>query len=193
MSQPLAGQSGNLIAGFGQVASKDDVLAATDGVQEDIGNIFDDLDGFGDRIDAVEIVANDASDTADVAYAAASYWETECVVASAAVVLGLNELFIGLCQNVPTGKQRIITDLHIALQSQANGLTIQTKKYNAAGTSSSVIRTDTLTAGQIRASYNNIGANVLDKERIFWNVTSITGSVEPLVLQILVFGVIIDL
>lgn len=111
----------------------------------------------------------------------------------AAVVLGLNELFIGLCQNVPTGKTRIITDLHIALQSQAGGMTIETKKYNAAGTSSSVIHTATLTAGQIRKSYNNLGLNVLDKERVFWNIPAggIVGSVEPLVLQILVFGVII--
>ena len=133
-----------------------------------------------------------AEEVADNAYGAATYWEAECVVASAAVVLGLNELFIGLCQNVPTGKQRIITDIHIALQHQPNGMTIETKKWNATGLASSVIRVDNLAANQTRLSIQNVDASVVDKERIFWNVTSITGSVEPLVLQILVFGVIIE-
>ena len=211
MSQPLAGQSGNLLEGFGQIASKQDVVDATAGVSENIGDIFDQLDGFGSQIDdaaaqaaaaqaaadaaaaaaaAAAATANDAQDTADIAYANAQYWEAECVVSSAEVLLGVNELLIGLCQNVPTGKTRTITDLHIALVSQPAGMVLETKKYNAAGTSSSVLHTATLTAGQIRRSYNNLGLAVLDKERIFWNVTSITGTVAPVVLQCLIFGVI---
>ncbi|WP_280301085.1 hypothetical protein [Nocardia neocaledoniensis] len=144
-------------------------------------------------VSTAQAAANDAAaavETADIAYENASYWEAECVVSSAGVVLGINELFIGLCQNVPTGRARTITDLHIALLSQPAGIVIETKKWNAAGTSSSVIHTATLGANVTRISYNNLGLAVADKERIFWNVTSITGTVEPNVLQCLIFGVI---
>lgn len=144
-------------------------------------------------VTTAQAAANDAAaavETADIAYENASYWEAECVVASAGVVLGINELFIGLCQNVPTGRARTVTDLHIALLSQPAGIVIETKKWNAAGTSSSVIHTATLGANVTRISYNNLGLAVADKERIFWNVTSITGTVEPNVLQCLIFGVI---
>lgn len=147
-----------------------------------------------DAVDAAEAAANqaaDAQETADVAYANASYWEAECVVSSADVLLGVNELLIGLCQNVPTGKTRKITDIHIALNSQPGGMVLQTKKWNAAGTSSTVVHTATLTANQTRRSYNLLDIAVADKERIFWNVSSITGSVSPSVLQVAVFGVIL--
>ena len=133
-----------------------------------------------------------ASEKADRAYENASYWEAECVVASSGVVLGVNELNIGLCQNVPDGKIRKITDIHIALLQQPAGIQIQTKKYDAAGTTNSVIHTATLTGNVTRVNYNNLNLNVLDKERVFWNVVSVTGSVAPTILQCLVFGVIID-
>lgn len=145
-------------------------------------------------VSTAEAAANDAAaavETADIAYENASYWEAECVVASAGVVIGINELFIGLCQNVPTGRARTITDLHLALLSQPAGIVIETKRWNAAGTSSTVIHTATLGANVTRISYNNLGISVADKERIFWNVTSITGTVEPNVLQCLIFGVIV--
>lgn len=133
-----------------------------------------------------------AQETADVAYDNASYWEAECVVSSAEVLLGANELLIGLCQNVPTGKTRRITDLHIALQLQPSGMTLETKKWNSAGTSASVIHTATLGANVTRISFNNLGIDVADKERIFWNVANIVagGGTPPNVLQCLVFGVI---
>lgn len=54
MSQPLAGQSGNMIAAFGQVATKTDVLDATGAVEEDIGDIYDELDGFGTNLDLLD-------------------------------------------------------------------------------------------------------------------------------------------
>ncbi|MHA4848574.1 hypothetical protein L1080_003385 [Rhodococcus sp. MSC1_016] len=148
----------------------------------------------GDAVDTAEEAANQAAaavETADIAYDNASYWEAECVVSSADVLLGVNELLIGLCQNVPTGKTRKITDIHIALQSQPGGMVLQTKKWNAAGTSNSVIHTATLSANQTRASYSNLNIDVTDKERVFWNVSTITGSVSPTVLQVAVFGAIL--
>ncbi|QUD15890.1 hypothetical protein [Nocardia phage KYD2] len=51
MTQPLAGQSGNLVAAFGAIASKQDVIDATDGITEDIGDIYDELSGFGQNVD----------------------------------------------------------------------------------------------------------------------------------------------
>lgn len=135
--------------------------------------------------------AAEALERADIAYANASYWEAECVVSSAEVLIGVNELLIGLCQNVPTGKVRKVTDIHFAFNSNPGGATIQTKKWNAAGTSSSVIHTATISAGTIRIGYNNLDVSVVDKERIFWDVTALGGTVPPTVLQCLVFGVIL--
>ncbi|MCM6778019.1 hypothetical protein NDR87_31010 [Nocardia sp. CDC159] len=145
-------------------------------------------------VTTAQAAANSAAaavETADIAYDNASYWESECVVASAAVLLGVNELLIGLAQNVPTGRTRKITDLHIALLSQPNGMVIETKKFNSTGTSSSVVHTASLGANVTRINYQNLNINVADKERIFWNVASITGSTAPTALQILVFGVIL--
>lgn len=145
-------------------------------------------------VTTAQAAANDAAaavETADIAYDNASYWETECVVASAGVLLGVNELLIGLCQNVPTSRTRKVTDLHIALLTQPNGMSIETKKFNSTGTSSSVIHTATLGANVTRINYQNLNIDVADKERIYWNVTSVTGSTAPTVLQILVFGVIL--
>jgi hypothetical protein len=132
-----------------------------------------------------------ASEKADIAYGLSSYWESECVVASAAVVLGVNELLIGLCQNVPDDRTRKITDLHFALLTQPSGITIETKKWNSAGTTSSVIHTAVLGANVTRINYNALDLVMEDKERIFWNVTSITGTTAPTVLQVLAFGVIL--
>lgn len=150
----------------------------------------------GDAVDTAEAAANAAAaaDTkADQAYEAASYWEAECVVASAGVLLGVNELLIGLCQNVPTGKTRRITDLHFALQTNPGGVTIETRKWNAAGTSSSLVHTATLGTNVTRINYNNLTIDVLDKERIYWHVTAVgvvSGSYAN-VLQNLMFGVIL--
>lgn len=147
-----------------------------------------------DAVSTAEDAANAAAvaDTkADQAYAAAGYFEAECIVASAGVNLGVNELRIGLCQNVPTGMGRLITDLHIALLDDIGGLTLQTKKFNAAGTSSSVLHTATLGANVTRVSYNNMNLTVVDKERVFWNVSAAPGTIPPNVLQCLIFGVLI--
>lgn len=131
--------------------------------------------------------------TAAALYEAATYWEAEFVAASAAVVLGVNELLIGLCQNVPLGLVREVTDIHVAFLSQPNGMTFELKKWNDAGTSNSVVQTFTLTAGQIRANWQIVGGHeVFNRERLYVNVTSVTGTEAPVAFQILVFGVLYD-
>jgi hypothetical protein len=143
-------------------------------------------------VDIAEAAANDAAaaeSTAASASARASYWEAEFVVASAAVVLGVNELLIGLCQNVPGGLTRTITDMHVALLSQPNGMAFELKKFNATGTSSSVLDTYTLAANVTRANWPDLGFDMSSRERVFINVTSVTGSTAPLAFQILLFGV----
>ncbi|MBF6428690.1 hypothetical protein IU440_28860 [Nocardia cyriacigeorgica] len=132
--------------------------------------------------------------TAAALYQAATYWEVEFVVASAAVLLGVNELLIGPVQNVPLGLVRKITDIHVALLSQPNGMEFQLKKWNPDGTSNSVISTYQLTANQIRANWQ-IGVDgyeVVNRERLYINVTSVTGSDAPVAFQVLLFGVLYD-
>ncbi|MFC5789570.1 hypothetical protein ACFPPE_06850, partial [Agromyces tardus] len=113
------------------------------------------------------------------------------VVASAAVVLGVNELLIGPCQNVPGGLERVITDMHIAFLSQPNGLSFDLCKWNPNGTASSVLGSYSLPAGNTRASFA-IDYTVVHRERVFINVTSITGSTAPQVSQVLIFGAFVE-
>ncbi|MFC5789657.1 hypothetical protein ACFPPE_07290 [Agromyces tardus] len=134
--------------------------------------------------------ANAAQVVSAAAFDAAAYWETECVVATAAVTLGVNELLIGLVQNVPDGLNRLITDMHVALLSQPNGLTFELCKWDDTNTTSTVLDTLTMPAGNNRASWAwPLGLPVEHRERLFWNITSITGSVAPQVFQPLLFGV----
>lgn len=133
--------------------------------------------------------AANAEDVADAAYFNASYWITECVVASAEVLLGVNELLLGPVLNVPSSQDAILTDIHIALLEQPNGMTIETRKWNAAGTSWTTVATTVLGANVTRHNVPLLSVPVLDKERVFYYITSITGSVPPQVLQIAVAGV----
>ncbi|MGW5520010.1 hypothetical protein [Nocardia africana] len=200
-------------AGFQSMTQADAQTAMTSGAKVSINDAFDShKNNVTDRIDgnytliqttqgsadqavttaqAAANTAAAASEKADIAYGLSSYWEAECVVASAAVVLGVNELLIGLCQNVPDDRARKITDLHFALLTQPAGITIETKKWNAAGTTSTVIHTAVLGANVTRINYNTLDLPMEDKERIFWNITSITGTTAPTVLQVLAFGVIL--
>lgn len=130
-----------------------------------------------------------AESTAASASDRASYWEAEFVVASASVVLGVNELLIGLCQNVPGGLTRTITDMHVALLSQPNGMAFELKKWDPTGTTATVLDTYTLAANVTRANWANLNFAMSSRERVYVNVTSVTGSVAPVVLQILLFGV----
>ncbi|MFE5290221.1 hypothetical protein ACFRAQ_35160 [Nocardia sp. NPDC056611] len=130
-----------------------------------------------------------AESTAASASARASYWESEFVCASAEVLLGVNELLIGLCQNVPGGMTRKVTDMHLAMLEQPNGMTFELRKWDALGTTSSVLGTYTLSAGTTRANWANLNFFMNSRERLYINVTSVTGTTPPTVLQILLFGV----
>jgi hypothetical protein len=151
--------------------------------------------GIADQaVTTAQAAANDAAaavETADIAYDNASFWSNEFVVSSAAVVLGVNELLLGPVLTVPDGLSAVITDIHFAFLTQPAGIVIETKKWNAAGTSSSVIHTATLGANVTRINYNALGISILDKERVFCNVTSVTGSIAPVVMQMAVAGAIL--
>ncbi|WP_280350326.1 hypothetical protein [Nocardia abscessus] len=176
-----------------QNTHKSEVRDRIDGAYEQIEIVSGDAATAISEAQAAANAAAAAESTAATAYQAASYWEAEFVAASAAVVLGVNELLIGLCQNVPLGLVRKVTDIHVAFLSQPNGLTFQLKKWNPAGTSDSVLDTFTLTANQTRANWSITGGyEVTNRERLFINVTSVTGSTAPVVFQILVFGVLYD-
>lgn len=208
--------------GLGQFAALQDATAEdpqaalTQGARVSYGNAHNNMGtNVRDPIDNAYTVAVSAKGSADQAvteaqaaansaatseataaalYQAATYWEVEFVVASAAVLLGVNELLIGPVQNVPLGLVRKITDIHVALLSQPNGMEFQLKKWNPDGTSNSVISTYQLTANQIRANWQ-IGVDgyeVVNRERLYINVTSVTGSDAPVAFQVLLFGVLYD-
>jgi hypothetical protein len=174
-----------------QNAIRTQIREPIDGAYAAIAVVEGHADDAVDTATAAINAANAAVATAASALEAVGYWETEFVVASAAVVLGVNELLIGPVQNVPGGLERIITDLHIAFLSQPNGLTFELKKWNPDGTSATVLGTYTLPAGNTRASFA-INYTVVHRERIFINVTSVTGSVAPQVIQVLVFGAFVE-
>ena len=128
---------------------------------------------------------------ADIAYENAHYWSVECVVASAAVVLGVNELLLGPVLNVPDGLDARMTDAHFAFVEQPAGVTISIKRWNAAGTVADVIHTQVLGANVTRFNAPALDIPVFDKERFFYNVDTVVGTVAPRVLQINVSGVFI--
>ncbi len=145
-----------------------------------------------DAVTASQAAANAAAnavDIADKAYLNSSFWIIECVVASAAVVLGGNELLLGPVLNVPDDQDAFLTDVHIALLSQPAGMDIECKKWNATGTTFSTYTTATIGANVTRYNIPLLEVPVLDKERFFYTVPTITGSVAPQVLQIAVAGV----
>lgn len=133
--------------------------------------------------------AASADATAASASDRASYWETEFVVASAGVVLGVNELLLGPVQNVPGGLTRTLTDMHIGFITQPGGLTFELKKWSADGTSSTVLGTYSVAANVTRANWAGLGFVMATRERVFINITSVTGSIAPVVCQVLIFGV----
>jgi hypothetical protein len=135
--------------------------------------------------------AANAEDLADKAYENASFWIIECVVASAGVVLGVNELLLGPVLNVPDDQEAILTDIHIALLSQPNGMTVETRKWNATGTAWTTVTSTVMGANETRRNVPLLAEPVLDKERFYYSVTSVTGSIAPQVLQIAVAGVFI--
>lgn len=137
--------------------------------------------------------AQEALLTADIAYENAQYWKDECVVASAGVVLGVNELVIGVVMDVPTGRSRKITDMHFAFLRKPVAFTVETKIQSADGVGERVARTDTVPATQTRWNINNLNIDVADKERVFWNVTSTATTTVDLasVFQVALVGVLL--
>lgn len=136
-----------------------------------------------------ENIAAQAQLTADAAYENAQYWTNEALVASAQINVGVNELLLGMVMDVPTGKQRKITDLHFAMLDLPGTATIETRKTTLAGVTTT-IHTASFTANQTRKSYNNLNLTVADKDRVFWNVTAI--SAVSNVLSVAAVGVLLD-
>lgn len=143
-------------------------------------------------VTTAQAAANQAA-TADATAASASdrasYWGTEFVVASAGVVLGVNELLLGPVTNVPGGLTSTLTDMHIGFITQPGGLTFELKKWSPDGTTATVLGTYTLAANVTRANWASLGFVLATRERVFVNITSVTGSVAPVVCQVLIFGV----
>ena len=135
--------------------------------------------------------AQQALVTADIAYENAQYWKDECVVASAGVILGVNELVIGVVMDVPTGRTRKITDMHFALFSKPGSLSIETKVQSADGVTERVVHNHSIIPVATRVNVNNLDIDVADKERVFWNVTALGGTVPASVLQIALVGVLL--
>ncbi|TDP29749.1 hypothetical protein [Nocardia ignorata] len=151
------------------------------------------VEGYADQaVNDAQAAANAAAnavDIADKAYLNSSFWIIECVVASAAVVLGDNELLLGPVLNVPDDQDAFLTDVHIALLSQPAGMTIDCKKWNATGTSFATYTSAVIGANVTRYNIPLLEVQVFDKERFFYTVPTITGSTAPQVLQIAVAGV----
>ncbi|QIS16508.1 hypothetical protein [Nocardia arthritidis] len=132
--------------------------------------------------------AANAQEKASTAYENASYWILECVVASAEVLLGVNELLLGPVLNVPSNRKAVLTDVHIALLEQPNGMSLEIRKWNAPGTQPTTVTTVTLDPKVTRRNIALPSVPVLDKERFYYYVTSVTGSIPPQVLQVAVAG-----
>ncbi|MBF6515508.1 hypothetical protein IU421_14640 [Nocardia cyriacigeorgica] len=145
-------------------------------------------------VTTAQAAANEAAaagEKADIAYENAHYWSVECVVASAEVLLGVNELLLGPVLNVPDGLDARLTDAHFAFITQPGGCTIEIKRWEESGTVADVIHTQILGANVTRYNANALDIPVFDKERFFYNVISVVGSVAPTVLQVNVSGVYI--
>ncbi|MCU1640925.1 MAG: hypothetical protein JWN03_1200 [Nocardia sp.] len=148
----------------------------------------------GQAVTTAQAAANDAasaSEKADIAYDTASYWSLEFIVASAEVLLGVNELLLGPVLNVPDNRTALLTDIHMGLLNQPGGMSVETRKWNPTGTSYTTIHTGTLDPNVNRKNFNALTVPVLDKERFFPYVTGVVGTVAPAVLQVCVAGVFI--
>ncbi|MFE5290320.1 hypothetical protein ACFRAQ_35670 [Nocardia sp. NPDC056611] len=182
-----------------KTAMKSGVLGAFGGAQtvhhDEVRAPLDMAQGAADAaVTTAQAAANSAANAvekADIAYDAASFWSIEFIVASAEVLLGVNELLLGPILNVPDGRTALLTDIHVGLLNQPNGFTVETRKWNAAGTSYTTIHTGVLGANVTRRDFGTLSVSILDKERFWPYVTSITGTVPPTVLQICVAGVFI--
>ncbi len=180
-----------VLGAFGGAQNQHNVLVKSriDGAYDAITVVEGHADTAVTASQAAANAAAAAVDTADKAYLNSSFWIIECVVASAAVVLGDNELLLGPVLNVPDDQDAFLTDVHIALLTQPAGMQIDCRKWNATGTTSTTYTSATLGANVTRYNIPLLEVPVLDKERFFYTISSITGSSAPQVLQIAVAGV----
>lgn len=132
--------------------------------------------------------ATAAQTSADVAYAAAARWKDEFIVASAGVVLGKNELALGVVMDVPSGRTRKISRIIYGLITNTGAMTIQLISTSPTRTSS-VIHTTVIPAGVVEFIDNSPDISVIDGHRISCNVTVIDGNSS--VLQCAIIGALL--
>lgn len=132
--------------------------------------------------------ASAAQVAADVAYAAAARWKDEFIVASAGVVLGKNELALGVVMDVPPGRTRKISRIIYGMFTNTGQIVVQLINTTP-DRISTIIHSTTIPAGQIEYVDNTPDISVVDGNRISCNVLSIAGNSS--VLQCAVIGALI--
>ena len=140
---------------------------------------------------AVNAAAN-AGQKADIAYEAATEWALEWSAASAEVTEGAGEVLVGPMVGVRDGRDAILTDINIALLEQHDGLTVETRIWNADNTAYRVVHTAVIGADETRRKFTALTVNVEDDERLWTYVVDIVGTIPPTVLQVRAGGVYID-
>lgn len=136
--------------------------------------------------------AADAGEKADVAYANANDWQLEYAHSSAEVTKGTGEVLVGPMLNVRAGQLAILTDIHVALLEQHDGLTFEQRIWNPDNTAYRVAHTAVIDPNVTRRNFSALNVNIDDLERFWAYVTDIVGTAPPTVLQICCAGVFID-
>ncbi|OLT33684.1 hypothetical protein BJF84_21350 [Rhodococcus sp. CUA-806] len=134
---------------------------------------------------SVEDIALAAQTSADVAYAAAARWKDEFIASSAGVVLGKNELPLGVVMDVPSGRTRKISRIIYGLITNTGAMTVQLISTSPTRVST-VIHTTNIPAGVVEFIDNSPDITVTDGHRISCNVLSIAGNSS--VLQCAIIG-----
>lgn len=137
---------------------------------------------------SVEDIALAAQTSANVAYAAAARWKDEFIVASAGVVLGKNELALGVVMDVPSGRTRRISRIIYGLITNTGAMTVQLISTSPSRVSTT-IHTTTIPAGVVEFIDNSPDISVIDGHRISCNVTIIDGNSS--VLQCAIIGALL--
>ncbi|WP_431941688.1 hypothetical protein [Nocardia grenadensis] len=193
---------------FGQGIGEDDVLPLVTNTataryinaqNQHRENVRDPLAGAitnaGQALTQAQAAANaaaNAENKADIAYADSVEWALEFVVSSAEVTEGAGELLVGPMLKVRTGRTALLTDVHVALLEQHDGLTVETRIWDHEGTSFRVAHTAVITANVTRRAFPTLAIPVFTEERFFPYVVDIVGTVPPTVLQIHLSGIYQD-
>lgn len=163
------------------------------------GRVYGPLDeavlNSGTALTEAQAAANaaaNASNKADIAYADSVEWSLEFVVASAEVTEGAGELLVGPMIKVRTGRTALLTDVHVALLEQHDGLTVETRIWDHEGVTYRTAHTGVIPANVTRLEFNNLVIPVFTRERFFPYVVDIVGTIPPTVLQIHLSGIYQD-